>query len=159
MSLIVTSWSDVSAVYPEMDTLKNAVSPEQRAILLNRAEAYVHGRLAGSYTTPFSSNNQTAKNLVIDVLYYQNVKTKMPVKGKDMGATLEEQFKMLCAGSMQMVDVSGTVIATPTGDPMWSSTADYHPTFGMGDPMVMAVSSQMLIDEGNARGNLTDEAL
>lgn len=152
MSLIVTSWSDVIAIYPELGTLKNATSPEQHSILLSRAEGYVHGRLASKFTTPFSSNNYTARDLVFDTLYVQNIMFNQPAKGKVAKDALEAKFNMLLDGKMQMMDVSGTVCSVPAGEPAWSSTKDYHPVFGMGAIENAAVSSSQLIDEDTARG-------
>lgn len=153
-----SSWQDVTARYPELGKLPNATSPDVQSTLIQYAEVYVHSRLSGSFSIPFSSNNYTARDLVIDAIYMQNVQTRQPAKGKALGSSLDDKIKALCDGKMQMVDVNGVVCQAATGDPAWSSTMNYHPTFGMGNEMVMAVSSSMLIDENDARDNPTEEA-
>lgn len=158
MGTIVTLWSEVVAVYPELGTLKQAAGTEGQVAMIARAEAYVHGRMASNFTTPFSSNNYTAKDLVFDALYVQNVLSRQPIKGKTMTTFLDDKIKALLGGSMQMVDINGTLCHMATGDPVWSSTQNYHPTFGMGNEIVFAVSSDMLIDENATRNLPVDEA-
>jgi hypothetical protein len=159
MGKVITSWQDVTIVYPELATLKDATSPERQASIIERAEAEVHGRLSVNFSTPFSSTNLTAKSLMIDMVYIQNVLSKQPVKGKTIKDYVDERIKALCNGTAQMVTVGGTIAQTASGDPVWSSTMMYHPTFGAGDERCMDVSSQMLIDENTARGDPSEEAV
>lgn len=153
-----SSWQEVTARYPELGKLPNATSPEVQNTLISYAEAYVHGKLSTNFSVPFSCNNFTARDLVIDALYMQNVQTRQPVKGKAMLSVLDDKINALVTGRMQMVDVNGTVCQLATGDPTWSNTMNYTPTFGMENPVMWAVNSQMMIDENNARGSVTDEA-
>lgn len=167
MGVIINSWSEVLLRYPELDKLAavsssavntpTAIAANQ-AGLIAQAEAYIHGKLSTNFTTPFSSNNYTAKDLVIDAVYVQNILSRQAVKGKTVATYLDEKISALCTGRTQMVTIAGTIAQLATGDPTWSSTMNYQPTFGMENPVMWAVSSQMMIDENNARGNLTDEA-
>jgi hypothetical protein len=165
---IISSWGEITLRYPELDKLQAVSSsavntPGQvvanKAAIIANAEAYVQGRLAQSFTVPFSSNNFTAKNLVIDAVYVQNVLSRQALKGKTVATFLDEYIASLLNGAMQMVDVNGTVCATAGGDPVWSNQMNYHPTFGLGDLTVTAVDSQELIDQNNRRGSPVDEAI
>jgi hypothetical protein len=158
MGIIVSSWSEVLVRYPELDKLAGTQIAANRDALIAQGEAYVHGKLSANFTIPFSNNNLTAKDLVFDAIYMQNIQARQPVKGKTIATVLEEKFIALCTGKMQMVNISGTIAQTATGDPAWSNTMGYHPTFGMGNEVMMAVNSQMLIDENDARNDPSEEA-
>jgi hypothetical protein len=167
MGYVISSWTELTLRYPELNRISAVSSPAavnsaaiadaQSAIIAN-AEAYIHSRLASGFSTPFSNTNYTAKDLVIDAAYVQNILSKQAVKGKTVNDSLELRITALLNGQSQMVDVAGTVVPA-VGDPAWSNTQDYHPTFGMGDSVVLAVDSQQLIDENNTRGWPIDEAL
>lgn len=159
LGLIIQTFDEITARYPELAKLPTAASPEVQTRLVQYAEAHVHGRLAQAFSIPFSLNNLTAKDLVIDTVYVQNIRTKVPGKGKTLDAILEEKFVQLCNGQMNMVSVAGTIVQQPTGDPVYSNTSGYHPVFGMGDSIVLSVDSNQLINENNARGSPVDEAL
>lgn len=154
---VVCSWSHVLARYDELSKLPNvgsasAVASATQTNLLNTAEAYVHGRLASRYTVPFSSNNLTAIDLIVDAVYVQNNMTRQPEKTKLLKEFLDERIKALIEGQSQMTDASGAVVATIGGDVIWSSTENYPPTFGMSDIEKAEVSSEQLYDEDVARG-------
>ncbi len=151
-------WSEATARYPELAKLPAAASPDIQNNLIAQAEGFVHGSLASQFSIPFSNTNVTAKDLVIDALYVQNIQSRQVLKGKTLATVLADKITALKSGLMQMVTIAGTVAQVPTGDPVWSSTMNYPPTFGMGDLSMMAVSSDMLIDENAARGDPTVEA-
>jgi hypothetical protein len=168
MGVIIADWGEITLRYPEIDKLaavsSSAVNTPgnvavNKAAIISNAEAYVHGRLAQAFTVPFSSNNYTARDLAIDTVYVQNVLSRQIVQGKTVASSLEARIVSLIDGAMQMVDVNGTICAVAPGDPVWSNQMHYHPTFGLGDAVVTAVDSQELIDQNNARGWPTDEAL
>lgn len=152
----VLTETDVTARYAELDKLQNWAS--QKTLMMATAESVIHSRLASRYTVPFSSNNLTARDLMVDQLYIQQMTTRKPDTVKLLSDLLEQRIAALLSGDTVMVTDSGDVAATATGNTAWSSTQDYHPTFGMGDPMSWEVSSSMLIAENAARGHPTDEA-
>lgn len=154
--MAVLTETDVTARYAELDKLPNWSS--QKALMMSTAEAVVHSRLASRYAVPFSSNNLTARDLMLDQLYIQQMTTRKPDTVKLLSNLLDQRIEALLSGDTVMVTDSGDVAATATGNIAWSSTQDYHPTFGMGDPMSWEVSSSMLIDENAARGHPSDEA-
>jgi len=148
----VCSWSDVLVRYPELDKIVNVTSFTTGTVI-DLAEAAVNARLASQYTTPFSNNNLTAKDLVIDMVYVQNNLTRQPEKAQALKDYLDERFKALLNGSAEMLTSSGTVALVAIGDTVWSSTEDYPPTFGMSDIEKAEVSSAQLYDEDVARGD------
>jgi hypothetical protein len=144
----------VSNVYPELSTLKNAVSPDIQDVLLSRAEAEVSGRLAARFSLPFSSDNETFKALAIDTVYVQNNLTRVPEKAKALKESIDERIKALLDGSAQMVTVAGTIASAMADGAIWSDTMNYSSTFGMSDIEKSVVSSERLYAEDNSRGEI-----
>lgn len=154
---IVCSWSHVLARYDELSKLPNvgsasAVASATQTNLLNTAEAYIHGRLAARYAVPFSSNNLTAIDLIVDAVYVQNNLTRQPEKTKLLKDFLDERIKALLEGQSQMTSSSGAVVSTIGDDVIWSSTENYPPVFGMSDIVKAEISSEQLYDEDATRG-------
>lgn len=152
MTVIV--WADVLARYDELSKLPNVSSASIQENLMQMAEAGISGRLGGSFTTPFSSNNLTAKDLIVDMLYVQVNMTRQPEKAKALLDTVDSRIAALLSGSSVMLTTSGTVALTSVGDTVWSSTEDYPLTFGVSPIEHAQVSSQQLYDEAVARGEL-----
>lgn len=155
MALI--AWTDASLRYPELDKLPNITSSSVQSAYIAHGEALVNGRLGSVFTTPFSSNNLTAQSLCIDAIFVQTQLSRQPDKAKEILDYMDGICKRLLDGSAGMVTVGGTLIPIPASE-MWSNTAAYHPTFGMGAPEVSAIDSSQLIAEDYARGG-TGEAV
>lgn len=161
MSYIISSWSQATLRYPELDKLAavSSTSVSSAQILANQvdlialAEAQVHGRLAARYTVPFSLTNLVARDLAIDTLFVQNIQSREPAKAKIINDSLEARYKSLLSGEAAMTLADGTALLM-IGETAWSSTMDYHPVFGMGDVAGMAVGSSQLIDEDAERGGI-----
>lgn len=152
----VIEWADVLVRYPELDKLPTIGAVSDNVIA--SAEARVHSRLASRYTVPFSSNNLAAADLVIDMVYIQTQMTRQPEKATALREDVDSRISALLDGTSQMALDDGTVLAA-VGDTVWSNTGDYHPTFGMSDPIVQEIDSAMLIAENYDRGSQVDEAL
>lgn len=161
MPFMISSWSQAILRYPELDKMtavsSAAIAPSQivanRAEFVALAEASVHARLASRYTTPFSFTNLTARDLAIDTMFVQNITAREPAKAEIISKSLEERYKNLLSGEAVMTLSDGTALVM-VGETAWSSTMDYHPTFGMGDIAGMAVDSSQLIDEDAERGGI-----
>lgn len=151
MSLVIT-WPDVYARYQELAKLPDGTSPEVQDNLILMAEAGIHSRLAGNFSTPFSSNNYTARDLCVDMLYVQNMLTRQPEKAKALAENLDKRIDDLLSGKTSMVTDAGVATATMVGDTIWSSSQEYSPVFGMGAIECAVVSSQQLSDEAATRG-------
>lgn len=155
---MVIVWSDALLRYPELAKLPDVNSASTFA-MVRLGEGYVSGRLASKYTVPFSNNNVTAQDLVIDAIFVQQHLSRQPEKAKTIKEYLDERIAALLDGSANMITTSGSIAGTLVGEAIWSSTQNYHPTFGMSDPLNWEVSSDMLIAENSARGHPIDEAL
>ena len=114
------------------------------------AETEVDGRLAAKYSTPFSSNNLTVKDLCIDLVYIKvgNLNIKETEK---LQAQVNSKVARLLNGEEIMITSSGDQIVPGVSGGLWSSTGSYHPVFGMGDVTDFVVDSSRLVDEENAR--------
>lgn len=142
------TWSaDVTPRYPRVTTDSRTVGTVESAYLLP-AEFELDARLASRFTVPFSSNNQTVRDLVIDMTLLRIGTTKERDEG--LRASVEARIKALLDGTMVMVTTSGDVAAYPASGVI-NTTADYHPTFGMGDILDMEVDDERIDDEEGAR--------
>jgi len=150
----VIAWSDVQLRYPELDKLANATSATTQAGFIQLAEAYVHSRLGGQFTTPFSSNNLTAKDLIVDALYVQNMLTRQPDHAKAVRESLDARINDLLSGKTSMVDSAGVAAGGMVGETVWSNTQNYSPVFGVSNIELSAVSSDQLQAEADARGDV-----
>lgn len=148
----VLVWADVLARYDELSKLPNVNSSTVQDSLISYAEGVVHGRLASRFTTPFSTTNITAKDLMVDTLYVQNMLSRQPEKAKSVSESIDARIKALFAGEASMMTSAGAVASVMVGDTIWSSTADYPPVFGMGAIEKAVVSSEQLLDEAATRG-------
>lgn len=148
----VISWSNVLARYDELSKLPNVSSTSVQDDLIGMAEAGIHGRLASRFSTPFSTSNITARDLMVDMLYIQVNATRQPDKIKVLQEHLDGRIKALLTGQGDMVDANGVVAAVMVGDTVWSSSQNYSPVFGLGDVALAQVSSTQLTDEATARG-------
>lgn len=142
-------WDDVVARYPSISTVGGAL--EVNTSYIQYAEAMVDGRLSSKFTIPFSDNNLTVKDLCIEMVYKRagNLSTKESDK---IGAWLEARFKGLLEGDENMITSSGDIIQKSTGGLVWSSTENYHPTFGVGNTLSFEVDSSQIEAEEDARG-------
>lgn len=149
----ILSWTDVTARYAELGKLPDAASPEVQNRLMSMAEGAVYGRLNGMFSTPFSSDNLTAIDLMVDTLYLQTQRTRQPDKCKLLEASLKDRFDSILSGASTMVTTDGAVAGTLVGNTVWSNTMNYPPVFGASDIENAQVSSQQLYDERVSRGN------
>lgn len=154
---MIVSWSDTTLRYGELSKLPDVSSASQVA-MIQQAEAMVTGRLASRFTPPFSSNNLTVADLTIDAVFIQTQMTRQPDKAKSLLNWFNDRVGDLLSGAAQMVTSSGEIAATTNGEPVWSSTEDDHPVFGMSHPLNWEVSSSMQIAEDEARGHIPGDA-
>jgi hypothetical protein len=117
---------------------------------LTDAEAELHGRLGAHFTVPFSANNLTARDIVIDLTV---IKMGL-VKGDDLAeldVRIDKRIKALIDGTMVMVTTSGEVAALADKTGAFSTVQSYSPVFGVGDIMDMRPDPDREDDEENAR--------
>jgi phage gp36-like protein len=143
------AWSDVIGRWREYST----IAPVKAAGGdITYAEAEIDARLSTHFTTPFSNNNLTIRDIVIDMAYLKAAR----LTGKDrkeISEWVDKRITSLKTGDMSLILDDGTVLSSyDAADGVYSTTKDYHPVFGMGDEANLSVSSMRLEDEEDARG-------
>lgn len=144
-------WSDVNRRYPE--TLKLADATNADSSWVPFAIAELHARMAPRFAVPFSTNNETAKDLAIDLVFAKFYRWKNPEQAAAVNSYVAEQIKMLLDGKMAMITTSGDTISA-TGGTVFSTTEDYHPVFGMSPTEYSVPSSAQIDAEEDARGRI-----
>lgn len=145
----IINWNDAAARYPELASLKDAT--QAGCYYLPYAIAEIESRLATKFTVPFSSNNLTAKDLMIDATYLKVYRWKAdPKKIERIEKHLDDRIKALLGGVADMSLSDGTTLVS-IGGTVFSTTEAYHPVFGMGPIEDAVVNSAMIDAEENAR--------
>jgi hypothetical protein len=121
-------WDDIIQRYPNVAA--KGGSNQVGSAYLDYAETELEGRLAGAYTIPFSSNNLTIKDLSIDMVYAKSIMYTDTKKAKVILDYLDKRIGELIDGTATMITTSGDAMFT-AGDAPWSTTKDYHNTFGV----------------------------
>jgi len=143
------NWADVTARYNNISEIGGAKSVDSHYIIY--AEAQIEGALASSYTVPFSSNNLTVKDLVIDLTYGKAIAFRDTKKAKAINDSVEHRIKMLKSGSMSMVTNSGDILSSSGQGTIWSSTENYSPSFDMNDQEHQEIDLDMQQDQWDDR--------
>lgn len=105
------------------------------------AEAEVNAYFANTFTVPFSDNNITAKDFVIDLTYVRagNLKTG----DNEMREAIYKRMADIRDGKASMILVGGTVIKADDTT-AWSNTMDYSPVFNMDSTLDFEVDQDQL---------------
>ena len=152
----IVTWEEVITRYPRLSSLTGGAEELESSYVLP-AEGEVTSRLANKFTIPFSNNNVTAKDLVIDLIRIRGGSYKEKDR-EDMQERFDKRVERLLTGTDGMVTIVDSLFAVVfAGDgapSIWSSTEDYPPTFGVGSVEDFLVSSEQIQDEYDAqRGN------
>jgi len=139
------NWDDVMHRYPETSNIGGAT--EVGCAHIYYAEYELDGLLSRYYTTPFSTNNITAKDLAIDLAYLRLGNFKLSDDDrKQFREEIMMKIQKLIDGEAGMQLVDGTVVYT-AGETIYSSTSDYHPVFGFSPEEYFEVDSSLVEDE------------
>ena len=113
------------------------------------AAARLESLLGQGFTTPFSSNNLTARDLTLDLAYLMVLRRSKDNRDYEtFAAGIAEQCRDLRNGVRPMITSSGeSLFAVTVGDTVWSSTARYHTVFNLSAPATQEVDPQRLLDE------------
>lgn len=126
------------------------VNPESAFVFYS--ENYIEQELAAGFTVPFSSNNVTAQDLMIDYAFYLTQVYRDDATADTVLERINSRIKRLLDGDIAMVTTSGdTIFQSGAGGVIASTTEGYHPVFGMGDFREFVVDSAQLEDESDAR--------
>ena len=92
----------------------------------------VNEALGKCFTIPFSSNNQTAKELSIEFAYLGILQRTRAADSDEMLQLVTERVTNICSGNAPMVTTGGDAIfATGVNNSVWSNTKGFNPTFDM----------------------------
>lgn len=141
-------WDDVANRYPSIKETGGAI--EVGDAYISYAESQIEGALASYYTVPFSNNNQTVKDLAIELVYIRAGNLSIEETG-ELKKDYDKRIEDLKMGMSQMVDDSGNVIMQSVGEAIWSNTQNYNPVFGVGDIEDFQVDSSQAYAEGLKR--------
>lgn len=126
------------------------VNPESAYIYY--AESHIEQELAAGFTVPFSSNNVTARDLMIDHAFYLTQVYRDDDAAREVLNRINSKIERLLDGSAAMMTTSGEAIyQSGASGAIYSTTEDYHPVFGMGDWRGFVVDSSQIEDEADAR--------
>lgn len=140
-------WDDAVLRYPTMDSVGGAA--EVGSAWIGAIEAQIDGLLAPQYTAPFSSNNETIKDLSIELLYIRMGNLKIE-EADQMRTSFMDRIKRIKMGDESLMTSSGDVVGQ-VGDTFYSSTANYHPVFDLGNTEDFIVDSAQVYASENAK--------
>lgn len=146
--MAIINYGDLVARYPEQVSNKDAT--QVNCYYIPYAVADIESRLSPRFTVPFSNNNLTAKDLMIDATYLQIYRFKDPKKAAEVEKSLSSKIDKLLAGKADMIVTSGDPLVS-IGGTVYSTTENYHPVFGMGPIEDAVVNSAMIDAEEGAR--------
>ena len=144
------TWDDVVNRFVGFADIADAVQAASH--YLSYAEAYIDGRLGSKFSVPFSNDNMTVRDLVIDVVYARSIRGTLNDQYKETWADVNSRIGALLAGEMVMITRSVDVIQLNNAL-AWSNTKDYHATFSpVLDETLLSPDSGFLTQESNDRG-------
>lgn len=142
-------WTHVAEVYPVLS--KGGLAPANvNTAFIVRCEAYVEGMLSNNFTSPFSSNNMTVRNLCIDYVY-MNVAVNKDKNIKNVEKRFNDMIMALNNGAMNMIADDGSVIERATGQQAWSNTMSYHTSFGVDSYHNWETDDNQILDDKDMR--------
>jgi len=145
MSARYIKWDDVVARYPDA-AKKDTGAAEMDDAQIRFAESWVEGRLARKFTVPFSVNNLTVVDLMIDAAYARALRFRN-VKWRDaLVKDLNDRIDALLSGEASMMTTSADQV---TGDvaTAWSNTEAYSPAFDKEDVLFQEIDPDEQEDE------------
>lgn len=144
------NWDDLVDRYPDMNKVGGAT--EVNTSIMHSAERELDSRLGRAFITPFSSNNYTATDLTIELAYIRYWESRKPQLVEKKCERIDMRIDRLLNGLDVMLTTSNDTISSAGGNGVaYSTTEDYHPTFGLDDIEYMEISSLQLDDEEGAR--------
>lgn len=152
---MIVKWDEVVGRHKALEGL-GAGADDVNSHWILPAQYELESRLAGFFTIPFSTTNLTAKDLVIDMVRVRAAVGKEK-DTKPIADRLDARIDALKSGADQMLvsssDGSINSIQANVGGTVWSTTEDYHATFGHGDFIDFRTDSSQVRDEADDRGD------
>lgn len=115
-------------------SLKNVGPTEIRSVWLPYGTLRVNELLGGVFTIPFSSNNNTARDLSIHFAYLGYLlRTKNQTDSKELSENLMDRISTILEGNNPMILDDGSTLYADKGtrNDAWSNTKEYKTIFDM----------------------------
>ncbi len=119
------NWDDIVLRYPSINKLGGA--SEIGSAWIGAVENQLDGMLSKSFTVPFSTNNETIKDLAIELTYIRVGNLKVD-ESKEMREQFMDRIKRINSGMEGLVTSTGEIVGM-IGETVWSSTAGYNSVF------------------------------
>lgn len=149
MPVTYATYSEFTAVYSYKGVSQEAIN----SYWLPHGALRVNEAFSPLYTTPFSSNNWTAKDLSIQ---FASLGILVKTRKKDDSLELKKEIAIrvtdITSGNKYMMTDEGMAIL-PSGDTKhtaWSETMEYKPTFDMRDAVDQRIDPDRLDAEWDA---------
>lgn len=143
MAITYATYSEYTAVY----SLKGLSVEAVNSTWLPYGALRVNEALGGYFTVPFSTNNQTARDLSIHYARLgQLERTRNQDDSQELLESINSRITMIQCGNAPMITDSGDAFfadASATAD-AWSTTQDYKPLFDMRDPLDQRVDPDLI---------------
>lgn len=149
----------VATRYPQfsesggMWTVANSINAAVESAWIAPTQKRLEALLANDFTVPFSSNNATAIDMLIDMVW---VRYNYPFEKDSIFARLQAAVNSF-VGELRMgmsVMMLSSGYLQGNGEPVYNPEQSYHPAFGMGDPLDFRVDTSEVQDEASARGQI-----
>lgn len=130
MAVVYATYSDFTQVY----SLKNVGEVDVNSYWLIHGALRVNERLSSRYTTPFSSNNETAKDLSIHYAALGILKrTRNQTDSIELENYLNQRISDILSGGSDMISSDGTIVSPGDNgmNTVYSSHESYNPVFDM----------------------------
>ena len=144
---------DPYASYEDFTIVNSIQGVSQSAInshWLFLGSSRVDEALGDIFATPFSSNNQTAKELCIDfAIIGIMTKSKKKEDSEELREGLAERIAMIRESRIMRTDEGATLRATGEDLTVFSNTERFKPTADFRDPMFQRIDPDRLDDDWN----------
>jgi len=145
MTVTYATYAEFTAVY----SVKGVSQTEIESYWLSHGALRVNENLGGYFTTPFSTNNETAKDLSIHFAFLgMNNRSRNTLEGTlRVKSELDTRITDIRCGNTPMILSSGdSIFSSNAREDAWSTTQDYQPVFNMLNPLDQEVDPDY-IDE------------
>jgi len=151
MAITYATYSDFIQIY---NLLPRITQAEVENHWLPHGALMVNEFLGKCFTIPFSTNNETAKDLSVHFAYLGILeRTRNQDDSEELRNSLQMRVENICEGNAPMITTSGEAIfpeeETANRFDAWSNTQDYKPTFDMREAIDQRVDPDLIEDLWN----------
>ena len=143
MSVTYATYSEYTMVYSDKGVSQSQIN----SYYLPQGALRVNETLGSCFTIPFSSNNETAKDLSIHFAHLAILlRTRNQEDSNELKKELIQRVSDICSGNLGMVLTDGTILSpgSTSRNEVWSTTQNYKPVFDMRDSWEQRVDPDYL---------------